>query len=256
MRRTILIDGDTVIFSASSSTETVIQWDEWNWTLHGNLGRAIDLLRNSIGRIVEALQPDEVIVALSDAKRFRPDVMPDYKANRATSRKPVTYEPLRDYVREVYRTYQKPYLEGDDVLGILATHPKVIEGEKIIVAIDKDLNTIPGPHYNYDKELEYEVSQVDADRFLMTQTLTGDTTDGYKGCPGIGPKKAEKLLDGLTTIEEMWPVVLQAYLDAGQTEEAALQNARVARILRHTDYDYQNDEVILWTPPSVPVVEV
>lgn len=248
LKRTALLDGDTLIFAASSASEVVIQWDEFNWTLHGEFGVAQKLLDNAIGRIEAALEPDEIIVALSDNLRFRPSVMPEYKANRASSRKPVTYSPLRDYVHENYRTYQKPYLEGDDVLGILATHPKVVEGEKIIVAVDKDLNTVPGPHFNYDKGEFYEVSPVEADRFWMTQVLTGDTTDGYKGCKGIGPKKAEQLLSGLKTVEEMWPVVVQAYLDAEMTEEDALMNARVARILRHTDYDYQKSEVILWTP--------
>lgn len=251
MKRTALLDGDTIIFAASSATEICIQWDEWNWTLHGELGKAIAHLNTTIQEIEEELAPDEIIIALSDNLRFRPSVMPDYKANRATSRKPVTYSALRDYVHENYRTYQKPYLEGDDVLGILATHPKVIEGEKIIVAIDKDLRTIPCQLYNYDRKTLETISEVEADRFLMTQILTGDTTDGYKGAKGIGPKKAEQLLAGLKTVEEMWPVVVQAYLDAEMTEEDALMNARVARILRAEDYNYQTNQPILWQPPKL-----
>lgn len=256
--RTALIDGDTVIFAASSATEEEAQFDEWTWILWGNLSEAIARFDNQIRRIEEEIGADRVIIALSHRLRFRPDVMPDYKNNRRDSRKPITYKPLRQYVRDNYDFYEKPYLEGDDVLGILATHPKVITGEKVIVAIDKDLNTIPGLHYNYDTEDFYEVSQVEADRFFIQQTLMGDRTDGYTGCPGIGPKTSEKVLRAAEeeleangeeiTDHNLWPFVVETYESKGCSEEDALMNARVARICRCDDYDYKKEEVILWTP--------
>jgi DNA polymerase-1 len=42
--------------------------------------------------------------------------------------------------------------------------------------------------------------------------------------------------------------VVDAYLKAGLTEEDALMNARMARILRAEDWDFENNEVKLWTP--------
>src|SRR5690606_35316533 len=127
-----------------------------------------------------------------------------YKMNRAGVRKPVTYKPLRAYVHEKYETYERPRLEGDDVLGMIATNPKMYPGEKIVCAIDKDLKTIPCTLYNYEKQELREITRYEADHFWMMQTLMGDRTDGYPGCPGIGPKKAEKILEGLETVEEMW----------------------------------------------------
>lgn len=256
--RTALIDGDTLIFAASSATQYDTQFDPQTYILWGNLSEAQSILSREIRKIEEDLGADETIVALSHELRFRPSVMPDYKSNRSGSRKPVTYHALRQWVRETYRTYEKPYLEGDDVLGILATHPKVVTGEKIIVAIDKDLNTIPGPHYNYANEEFYEVSEEEADLFFLKQALMGDTTDGYKGCPGVGPKTADKILQAeidrctdlgtYPTIQDFWSVIVQTYESKGLTEEDALMNARVARICRCRDYDYQKNEVILWTP--------
>jgi DNA polymerase-1 len=73
----------------------------------------------------------------------------------------------------------------------------------------------------------------------------GDATDGYGGCPGIGPKTAEKLLDKHGAV---WKTVVDAYLKAGLTEEDAIMNARMARILRAEDWDFENNEVKLWTP--------
>ena len=54
---------------------------------------------------------------------------------------------------------------------------------------------------------------------------------------------AEKLLD---TNGATWGAVLAAYVDKGYTEDDALVQARVARILREGDY---SDRVInLWSP--------
>lgn len=253
--RTALLDGDTVIFSAASAAEQEVQWSEWLWTLHANLEEAIEYLETSIRQIVEDLGADHLVVALSceEETRWRPRVMPEYKANRTKHRKPIVYGPLREYVLEHYDTYLRPTLEGDDVLGIIATHPKLYPGEKIVVGIDKDLRTIPGKFYNYDKKTLEDITLKEADRFFYTQALMGDPTDGYKGCPGVGPKKAKDILDPFFEDEEpdlegAWKAIVEAYEKAGLSEEVALRNARVARICRATDYDFKKREVILWTP--------
>lgn len=257
--RTALLDGDTLIYAASSASEYETQFDEWTWVLWGNLTEAQAILQRKIERIEDELAADEIIVALSADTRFRPSVMPDYKCHRNDSRKPIVYRPLREWVHRQYRTYEKPYLEGDDVLGILATHPKVITGDRVIVAIDKDLRTIPGQHYNYDTEEFFTVSEREADYFFLKQALMGDRTDGYTGCPGVGPKTADKILQAeiqrvkdlggdYPDIADFWSVIVQTYESKGLTEADALMNARVARICRHTDYDYKRNEVILWAP--------
>jgi DNA polymerase-1 len=45
-----------------------------------------------------------------------------------------------------------------------------------------------------------------------------------------------------------WEIVVSAYRRAGLGEEAALVNARVARICRYTDYDFKEKKVKLWNP--------
>ena len=256
MSRTLLIDGDTLIFEAAAAHEYEAQWEPWLWTLHGDLDASIAHLNDTVGEIVEGLKPEKTIIALSDDARWRPSVMPDYKGNRRKTRKPVTYKALRQYCKEVWEVFQRPTLEGDDVLGILATHPKLIPGEKIVVSIDKDMKTVPGLHLNYadargSKDYEQFVKQIqvmDADWFHMFQTLTGDKTDGYPGCPGIGPVNAEKLLVGPR--DSWWSVVVAAYAKKGLGEAVALQNAQVARICRAEDWDFDKKEVKLWNPPQ------
>ena len=61
-------------------------------------------------------------------------------------------------------------------------------------------------------------------------------------------KTARKILGGVGehSLEEMWQKVVNTYKSKGFTEEEALLNARMARILRVEDYDFKNKEIKLW----------
>lgn len=259
--RTALIDGDTLLYAASASNEYEVQWDTWLWTLHADFNAAVEQVHRMVEEITTGLGADRVIMALTDDTNWRKEVMPTYKFNRVAKRKPTVYKPLREYAHEKWETFQRPTLEGDDVLGILATHPKLVEGDKVVVSIDKDLKTIPGKHSNYTKDnvaatdwTIHTVTPAMADFYHLYQTLTGDTSDGYPGCPKIGPVTAIKVLgydiDSVLdfTVAEAWPKVVAAYAKQGLGEEVALQNARVARICRAEDYDFKEKRVKLWQP--------
>ena len=45
-----------------------------------------------------------------------------------------------------------------------------------------------------------------------------------------------------------WDTVVGAFEKAGQTEEDALVNARLAYILQHKDYDNDTKKINLWKP--------
>jgi DNA polymerase-1 len=244
---TALIDGDVFLYQASAANEYECQWEPWLWTLHADLAAAIAQFDDTINKIVAHLKADRVIIALSDDANWRKSVMSTYKHNRVAKRKPTIYKAMREYVKETRETYQRPGLEGDDILGILSTHPFLITGEKIIVSIDKDMKTLPGVLYNDGHATLVTIAEEQADRTHLIQSLTGDTTDGYPGCPGVGPVKAEKLL-GITPNAECWPLIVAAYAKAGLSEEVALMNARVARICRSSDYDFTTKEIKLWNP--------
>lgn len=250
-----------MVYAAAKAHEYEICWSDDLWTLHARLNPAIDQLNETVEDLKEKLEADDVVMALSDYRNpWRKIVMPSYKSNRKDVRKPVIFQPLRDYVHETWTTYQREGLEGDDILGLLATNPVVIAGEKIIVSLDKDMKTVPGKHFNMQKEVEFERSLDDADLYHFTQILTGDSTDGYGGCPGVGPKGAEKLLapslagkengNPIFNRAQAWEIIVKAYAKAGLGEEEAIRMGRVSRILRHGDYHYDEKRVILWNPPT------
>ena len=252
MKRTLLIDSDVFLYAAASATETEVQWDDDLWTVHGYLNEAIGQFDTKIADIKEAIAGDHIVMALTASNNFRAKVLPTYKGNRKGKRKPVTFKPLREYAMAKYNSVEMPTLEADDVLGIMATDG----GHCVIVTIDKDLDTIPGLHYNtlHPERGVYMVTPSMADAFFLKQALMGDATDGYAGCPGIGPKTADKILapyitDTETDVAGAWVAIVAAYVKAGLSEAVALQMARCARILRSSDYDKEQQKVILWTPP-------
>jgi DNA polymerase-1 len=255
--RTLLIDADIFIFRVASSQETPIDWGNGIHTLHADEQSAKSDFDSYMDRLRDELKGDRLVLAMKDKENWRRTVLPTYKANRQGLREPLIRGAMMEYARSKYDVFSRPTLEGDDILGILATSRVIVKGEKIIVSIDKDMKTIPGLSYNPDKsELGIvETSEAEADYRHMFQTLTGDATDGYSGCPGVGPKKAQEILTPIDNgllgpgANWMWPAVLAAYAKAKLSPEVALQMARVARICRVTDYDFKRKEVILWQPP-------
>ena len=191
-------------------------------------------------------QAKDVIVVLSGKDNFRMDVLPTYKQNRAGKEKPALYNDVVNFIEEKFRTIRKPRLEADDTLGILGTSdPK----KYVVVSADKDMRTLPCRVIIPGKmPIPIHFREWEANRFWMTQTLTGDTVDGYGGCPKIGPVKAERILDGLWKLPDLWSAVVDTYKAAGLTEADALVQARVARILRNSDFDRETREIKLWAP--------
>ena len=238
---TLLIDGDIVLYTSSVATEFACDWGGDNWVLSANLEQSRDMARRYLDELTERFKPSSVIICLSGPNNFRYTINPNYKSSRKDTRKPIVYSPLKEWMLNNFSTRMEEGLEADDLLGIMATSaPECLDA--IVVSPDKDLQTVPCTLYRQG-DLK-TITLEEANRFHMYQTLTGDMTDGYPGCPGVGPKTAEKLLQG--NPENHWGVVVQAYEKAGLTEADALMNARMAYILRKDNWI--DNEVKLWTP--------
>lgn len=276
---TAIIDADILIYEAAAGAQHTIDWgDDVEVEPVADEQEAINLLNQKFDDTMARTWADDAVMCLSVSsdEGWRKKVLPSYKENRSTTKPPILRPFLKTYVQEHYKSYLRPEMEGDDIYGILMTHPSIIKGDKVGCSIDKDMKTIPGRHFNLTTKEFFDISPEEADYWHMFQTLTGDTTDGYKGCPGVGKVAAEKLLRELikpvsypyemkrgarkgeietrwdwTEAASMWEVVLALYHKAGLTEADALVQARVARICRHTDYDFANKKVILWTPPTI-----
>tara|TARA_R110001606_G_scaffold399301_2_gene584116 strand:- start:7667 stop:8560 length:894 start_codon:yes stop_codon:yes gene_type:complete len=277
-KTTLLIDADIVAFRYASTNQQTFDWgDGITSTVLTELDIVQEQVRECLAGYLKVTKADDLIICLTDSKaNWRKSVLPTYKSNRKDTVRPQLLEPLKQFMAEEYPSFRKPTLEADDVMGILSTHPKLIEGKKIIVSEDKDMKTIPGWLWNPAKDVEpWLVSEDEADYWHVLQTLMGDTTDGYTGCIGIGKDKANTLISNpvlyipyehelksgkrkgeieIRYTEEptdnLWEAVVSLFKYKGQTEEDALTQGRVARISRHTDYNFETQETIHWNPPA------
>lgn len=263
MSKTLIIDADVLVYKAAEASQEVIEIETTDnpdymcrVLVYGNKRQAIDYVEKKIDSLLTKTKCDDYILALSDSKsNFRKKILPTYKANRKAI-KPVLYAFLRNYFLENHKTYEKPDLEGDDVIGILVTSEKIVKGRKIVWSMDKDFKTIPcilAKEKPSGKIEKIVTTEKDADWWFMYQTLIGDTTDGYTGCKNIGDKRARKILGYAddTTLKEMWDKVIKTYEANNMTTQDALNNARCARILRATDYDFKKKEIKLWNPSFI-----
>ena len=243
--RTLLIDGDILIYKIATLNEEPTHWGEGLWTLHCDENICKAEVDDQLQQLKENLEADNFIIALTDKSNFRKDILPSYKDNRKQKRKPLALPLLRQYCIDNYEAVIMEGLEADDVLGILATEPT--NEERIIVSIDKDLLQIPGKVSRDGKTYE-EISEDEANYWHMMQTLTGDSTDGYSGCPRVGVKTAQKILGDHIQVPllDLWMRVLAAYAKVGYSTDEALAQARVARILRHNDYNKETGGIKLW----------
>lgn len=245
MRNVLLLDGDMIAYRNAFAVQTTYTWSDEVSSITTDLPAARRNVVIQIEALKENLKADEVVIALSDPEaNWRKEIYPAYKANRKEKRKPELLSAMRDLLRETYKTWERPTLEADDVLGILSTaNIGSLRGyRKIIVSDDKDFLTVPG--WLFRKGMLIQVDEVSADRHHLVQTLTGDPVDGYPGCRGIGPQRAKKILD----LEHSWEAVVAAYEAAGSDEETALTMARVARICRASEYNFTERKVKLWQP--------
>jgi hypothetical protein len=159
-----------------------------------------------------------------------------YKGNRKDASRPVHLHSLREYLITAWDFRVADGQEADDAIGIHAT---LTRDSSIIVSIDKDLDMIPGHHYNPVKKDHYYVNDKEAIKNFYRQILTGDKVDNVQGLRGIGPKKADKILGDFDTDLAMYEAVLKAY---DGDAERVLENGQLLWIRRRKDE--------IWQPPT------
>ena len=159
-----------------------------------------------------------------------------YKGNRKDAPRPVHLHSLREYLITAWDFRVADGQEADDAIGIHAT---LTRDNSIIVSIDKDLDMIPGHHYNPVKKDHYYVNDKEAIKNFYRQILTGDKVDNVQGLRGISPKKADKILGDFDTDLAMYEAVLKAY---DGDAERVLENGQLLWIRRRKDE--------IWQPPT------
>lgn len=262
----LIVDADLLLHRSCAAVEKEITFDDLHHMIVSNFDDALGVLLETVNALQEAGNTEDIIFAISDPDNWRKRVLPSYKGNRKGMRKPLCFARLKDYVQDHYPYLMFRGLEADDIMGMYCSRDGYA-----IWTLDKDLKQCPGIHLIDDEYVE--INEADGDWMHWFQTLNGDLTDGYTGCPGVGKKSAEEFLaDPFIYVREeremksgpnkgqvkefwtkeptddIWAGIVSHYEKAGLTEDDALVQARVARMLRDGEYDFKNRKVKLWKP--------
>jgi DNA polymerase-1 len=243
----LLIDADFIVYKNCAAAETELDFGEDVILVTSNFSDAYNATIREITRLKDEFGSFATIkLFFSDTKNFRKKIAPSYKGHR-NRKKPCGYKRVINKLKTEFEVVVMPELEADDAMGIYATK----NPGNIIISPDKDMRQIPGMLYNFDET--FTITKEEGAKWHLIQTMAGDNTDGYAGVPGIGIKKATALFEehGYN-----WNTVVKAFKDKDLSEEVALMNARLARILTTEDYDYERREPILWDPSADYCVNV
>lgn len=206
------------------------------------VSHALRLAKNLLLRVKATVKTKEMNVFLTGGRedggvpnfRIAVGTIQPYKGNRVQP-KPLHYQAIRDYLVKQWGATVCHGYEADDALGFNQTP------DSCIATIDKDLNMIPGDHYNWDKGKYYHVTESEAISFFYHQLLTGDTTDNIMGLPGIGPAKAATALKGLVTEEDMFWKCMCMYEASGyaRPHDALVENGKLLWIMRQENVQWK-----------------
>ncbi len=188
-------------------------------------------------------QPDYAAVVFDKGKSFRVDRYPDYKGHR-----PSMPEELREQWVKLpelveawgYTVLAEEGFEADDVIGTLAQRHGGPELEVWIVSGDKDFCQLVGEHVKIldlkggrvkvvDRPAVLERFGVQPGQVVDILALWGDSSDNVPGVPGIGEKKATRLVVEHGALE---PILAAAPGIRGKMGQNLVEFAEQARLSR------------------------
>ncbi len=173
---------------------------------------------NTLQELLKREQPSHIAVCFDPpgGKTFRHENYPPYKANR--DKTPEGILVAVPYIKRILQAYRIPIFEvegfeADDVIGTLSHQAEQQGFFTYMVTGDKDFGQLVTPNIKvYDplkkeilgvKEVNDKYGILSPKQLIDILGLMGDTADNIPGCPGVGPKTAEKLIQQFGSIENL-----------------------------------------------------
>ena len=240
------------VMSDRDITEGEIVLDDIDKCLHS--------VKLTVEEILEGTGCDECTLYLTRGENFRYQVYPEYKAGRLP--KPLLVPKIEEYMQSKWNCVVSEEIEADDALGIDQCTSLRNDEKTVLVSIDKDLDMIPGWHYNPDKGTMYHMSPDQSMSCFWHQVLTGDSVDNILGCGkrvplvyksgpkegqeytkrvGVGPGEAKETLHDVE-LKDMREVCLNKYLEKGFDEDYFRMNCKLLWVLRKPLKETYRDE--------------
>ena len=175
---------------------------------------------NSLEDVLKRENPTHIAVAFDPkGPTFRHEAYELYKAQREE-----TPEVIRESVpviKDIIKAYNIPILEvprfeADDVIGTVSKQAEQEGFDVYMMTPDKDYGQLVSEHiFMYRPKFggDYEIMGVPEvlNKYGLTSVgqvidllgLMGDSSDNIPGCPGVGEKTAQKLLEEYGSIENL-----------------------------------------------------
>ena len=177
---------------------------------------------NTLEEVIAKGQPTHIGVAFDPhGGTFRHEAFPQYKAQREETPEAIRFAvPI---IKDILKAYRIPVLEvpgyeADDVIGTLA-HQADLKGiETYMMTPDKDFGQLVTERVKMyrppvGKSNEAEILGVEEVKkkwglksplqVIDILGLMGDAVDNIPGCPGVGEKTAQKLIEEFGSIENL-----------------------------------------------------
>lgn len=206
MEKVALIDGDIIPYEYGSCKDLDGNPLKWQYVQ--------SRVQSRLDGIMAATKADRYRIWLSDpVNNFRKEIATilPYKGNRP-SEKPFYWQKIRDFLVNYRKAQVTEWIEADDQLSI--DQCEADGYDTVICSIDKDLDMVPGDHYNWRRDEYYTVSDVESMQNFFKQMLTGDSVDNILGLYGVGPKSVHVTkINKMTSTKDMFDHVLDRYRD-------------------------------------------
>lgn len=199
---------------------------------------------NTLQDLLKRENPTHIAVCFDPAgKTFRHEEYPAYKAQREAT--PEDIKLSVPYIKQILDAYnitvcEVPGFEADDVVGTLSRLASERGYQTFMVTGDKDFGQLVKPNvkiYNPGKNEILGVAEVNAKYGLESPLqvidllgLMGDAADNIPGCPGVGPKTAEKLIAAYGSIENLLDHTDEL---KGSLKQKVSDNAEQIRLSKH-----------------------
>ena len=177
---------------------------------------------NTLIQLLETENPSYVGVVFDvSAPTFRHKMFPEYKANREEM--PEDLRKSIPYIRNIIEAFNIPIIEkegfeADDVIGTLARKAEKEGFTTYMMTPDKDYAQLVSDHVLMfkpaksggvaevwgKKEVNENFGIENPEQVIDILGLMGDSADNIPGCPGIGPKTAEKLISEFGSIDGIY----------------------------------------------------
>ena len=176
---------------------------------------------NTLEEVLRKENPSHIAVAFDPpGLTFRHEEFEQYKAQREKTPEDIKLSvPIIKQIIEAYNIdiLEVTGYEADDVVGTIAKRANKDEFDVYMMTSDKDYAQLTEEHIfiykprlgNNDVEILNDKSVMEKYNFTHpTQMidllgLMGDASDNIPGCPGVGPKTADKLIEEFGSIENL-----------------------------------------------------